>query len=165
MHFGAISCDIERKILRPRKIFEIFGRESHEISRAAACRRPTPCLGTSFARCEAGRRQAERILVRSHAILNAKLFCGREKFSKVSVENRTESHAPRRADARHCCWGPLSVVSKLSTAEWHGFRCDLTRFRTQNFAAAKNFRNFRPRFAHNFTRRVVPTLHTVARDL
>ena len=113
-NFGAISRDseFERKILRPRKSFEIFGRESHEISRAATCRRPTPCLGTSLARGEAVRRQAELISMRSHAISNAR-FCGRENFSKFSVENRTKSHAPQRADARHHVWGPLLLAVRL----------------------------------------------------
>ncbi len=85
--FGAISRDSGRKILRPRKIFEIFGPKS--------------------------------------------------------AENRTESHAPQRADARHSVWGPLWLAARLGVVGQHGFRRDLARFRTQNFAAAKIIRKFR----------------------
>ena len=38
-----------------------------------------------------------------------------------------QSHAPQHANARHSCWGPLRVVSKLRTTKRHGFRRDLTR--------------------------------------
>ena len=54
-----------------------------------------------------------------------------------------QSHAPQHADARHRSLGPLRVVSNLRTTWRHGFRRDLTRFRTQNLAAAKIFRKFR----------------------
>ena len=53
----------------------------------------------------------------------------------------TRSHAIPLAVTRHSCLGPLRVVSKLRTIRRHGFRRDLARFRTQNFAAAKIFRN------------------------
>ena len=102
-NFGAISREFEREIiLRSRKFFEIFGRESHGISRAAACRRSAQLLGTSKRRKQAVHRREAWISVRSHAISNAK-FCGREKFSKFSAEIRTEFHAPRRADALYSC--------------------------------------------------------------
>ena len=102
--FGAISRDFERKILRPRKSFEIFGRESHKISRAAACRRSAQLLWTSKGRKQAAHHRAAWLSARSHAVLNEK-FCGREKFFKnfdpKCAANRTESHTPRRADAQH----------------------------------------------------------------
>ena len=134
--------DFERKILRPRKIFEIFGRESHEISRAAACRRSAHLLVPSAGRKQAAHHQAAWISARSRAIPDAK-FCGRENFSKISVDYRTKSHAPRRADALRSWSGPQKVVSKLCSTERNEFWCNLTRFRTQNFETAKFFRNFR----------------------
>ena len=66
-----------------------------------------------------------------------------ENFDPKCAANRTESHAPRRADARHSCRGPLTVVSKLRTTKRHAFWRDLMRFRTKNFAAAKTCRTFR----------------------
>ena len=33
-------------------------------------------------------------------------------------------------------------MARLRVVKQHAFRCDLARFRTQNFAAAKHFRNF-----------------------
>ena len=74
------------KILRPRKFFENFDRESHAISHAAACRRSAELLGTSEGREHAAHNRAAWISARSHAISNAK-FCCREKFSKFSVRN------------------------------------------------------------------------------
>ena len=66
-----------------------------------------------------------------------------ENFGQKFAANRTESHVPRHADARHSVWGPLRVVARLQHV-WHsGFRCDLARFRSQNFATAKLFRKFR----------------------
>ena len=72
MDFGAISRDFDRKIVRPRKIFEIFGREPHAIARAAARGRWAQWLGTSKGREEAVHHQAAWIAVRSRAISNAK---------------------------------------------------------------------------------------------
>ena len=99
MGYGAISSDFERKILRPRKIFEIFDPK-----------------------CAA---------------------------------HRTESHAPRRADARHHAWGPLWLAGRLRIVNFdvkrRGFRCDLTRFRTKNCATAKIFENF-DRESHRIAR-------------
>ena len=138
MDFGAISRDLQRKILRPRKIFENVDRKSHAISRAAACRRSAQMLGTSKGRKQAVHHKAAWISARSHAIFNEK-FCDRAKFSKISVGNRTQSHAPQHADARHRCCEPLRVVSQLGTARRHGIRRDHTRFQTQNFAAAEKF--------------------------
>ena len=66
-----------------------------------------------------------------------------ENFGQKFAENRTESHAPQHADARHSAWGPLRVVARLQHVEDSGFRRDLARFRSQNFAAAKIFRKFR----------------------
>ena len=72
MDFGAISrdlnADFERKIVRPRKFLEIFGRNRAEFRRATACRRSAPCLGTSAARGKAARRRAARISARSRII-------------------------------------------------------------------------------------------------
>ena len=87
-----------------------------------------------------------------------KISAATPKYSKFSVENRTQSHAPQHTDARHSCWGPLRVVSKLSTARRHGFRRDLTRFRMKISAAAQNFRNFRSKIARNLTRRSARTI-------
>ena len=43
-------------------------------------------------------------------------------------------------------------MRKLRTTRRHGFRRDLARFRTQNFAAAKIFENFGPKSAPNRTK-------------
>ena len=134
--------------LRPRKISKISIEKSHAISRAAACRRSAQLLWTSKGKIKKGRNQAAHpqaacILVRSHAISRNEKFCGRENFSKFSVENRTQSHAPQHADARHSCWGPLKVVRRLRVTRRHGFRRVSARFRTRNFAAAKKLRKFR----------------------
>ena len=86
----------------------------------------------------------------THAISNDQ-FCGREKFSKISVENRTQYHAPQHADAPHSCRGPLKVVSKLRTTCGHGFWRDLTRFRTKILRPRKFFQNFGRKSAENRT--------------
>ena len=96
-------------------------------------------LRTSKGRKEAAHNLAAWISARSHAIPDAK-FLRPRKFSKISVRNRTQSHAPQHADTRHRCCGPLRVVSKLRTTWRHGFRRDLARFRTQNFCGRENFR-------------------------
>ena len=124
-------------------------------------------LGTSEGRGQAVHHRAARISARSHAISNAK-FCGRENFSKISVANRTQSHAPQHADAPHSCstWIPFRAVRMLSITAQHGFRRDRTRFRTQNFAAAKIIlRKFRSQIARNLTRRSMPTLGIDVGDL
>ena len=92
-------------------------------------------------------------------------FCGPPKFSKISVAKRMQSHAAQHADARHSCWGPLRVVSKLRTTRRHGYWRVLTRFRTKNCAAAKNFRKFRSEIARNLTRHSMCVLGTNVRDL
>ena len=88
-----------------------------------------------------------------------------ENFGRKSAENRTQSHAPQHADARQKCLGSFGAVSKLDTTRRHGFRRDLTLFRTQIFAAAQNFRKFRSRIARNLTRRSLPTFGTDVADL
>ena len=75
-----------------------------------------------------------------------------ENFGPKSAANRMQSHAPQHGDARDSCWGPLRVVSKLSTNKRHGFLSNLTRFRMKNFAAAKIFENFGPKSAPNRTK-------------
>ena len=159
MDFGAISRDFDRKSLRPRQFFEIFGREPHAIARAAARGRSAQLLGTSEGRKHAEHHEAAWISARSHAISNAK-FCDRENFSKISVRNRVQSHPVQHADARHSCWGPLRVVSMLRTTKRHGFRRDLTRFRTQNFEFS--IRN-RARSSRNPCRLVVRSFRTTHR--
>ena len=74
--------------------------------------------------------------------MNTKL-CDRENFSKFSVRNRLQIAVPHLANTRNIAYGPLRVVRRLRVIKRHGFRCDLARFRTQNFAAAKIFRKFR----------------------
>ena len=168
MDFGAISiakfCGRENF----RKLRSETRCESHESSRAAACRRSAQLLGTSAGHEQAEHCQAAWISARSRAISNAK-FCGREHFSKISVANRTQSHAPQHADARHGCYGPLRVVRRLRVTRRHGFRRVPARFRPRNFAAAKNFSKISVRnplrIARNLTRRSMPTLGTVYRNL
>ena len=116
----------------------IFGREPHAIARAAARGRSAQLLGTSEGRKQAAHMRAAWIRARSLAISNAKFRRRGEKLSKISVRNRAPSHVPHHADARNSCWRPLRVVRKLRTCERHGLGRDLARYRTQNFAAAKN---------------------------
>ena len=146
MDLGAISRDFECKILRPRNVFRKFRSEirseSHTISRAAACRHSAQLLGTSEGREQAQHQQAAWISARSHANSNAK-FRGRENFveslGRKSAQNRTQSHAPQHADARHSCWGPPRVVSKLRTTRRHTFRRDFLTEIFKRFSRPQNF--------------------------
>ena len=88
-----------------------------------------------------------------------------ENFGPILAPNRTKSHAPQHADARYTCWGPLKVVGKLCTIRRHGIWRDLTRFRTQNFAAAKISVRNRLQIARNLTRHSMLTLATDVGDL
>ena len=141
---SARSCVISNEKFCDRENFRKFRSEirpeSHAISRAAAYRRSARMSRTSEGREQAAHHQAAWILVRSHAISDEK-FRGRGKISKFSVENRTQSRPPQHADARHEGWGPHRVVSKLRSTRRHGFRRDLTGFRTKNFTAAEKLRN------------------------
>ena len=121
-------------------------------------------MGTSEGRCKAACRRAARISARSRAISDEK-FCGREKFSKFSVEIAAKSAAARHADARHSAWGPLRLVARLRSTNRQGIRRDLARIRTKNFAAAKKIQNFRSRSRRNPPRHSMPTLRTVLGDL
>ncbi len=113
MNYGAIARDFGPKILRPRKIFEIFGPKS--------------------------------------------------------AANRTKSHEPQRADARHSVWGPLWLAAMSAALGQPEFRRNLTRFRTENFRGREKFSKFSvgnpSRIARNLTRRSMPTLDTVVGDL
>ena len=162
--FGAFSRDFERKILRPRKIFENFGPTSPAISRAVACRGSAQCCCTFEGRHKAANLRQTRIMARSRAISNEK-FCGRVQNLKISVRHRPQSHAPQHADAPHSANGPFRVVTRLQIFGRHGFRRVLPRSRTKNYAAAKTFRKLRPDIARNLTRRSIPTLRTVLMDL
>ena len=94
--------DLDRKILRPRKLFEKLiwvrnpPRMAPNLTRRVkwwAINKPRTCGQQS-----AG--EIQRISARSLAISIAK-FCGREiffaNFGQIFAENRTESHAPRRS--------------------------------------------------------------------
>ena len=152
-----------------RKFRSEIRRESHQISRAASICGQLTDRGRSVNRSA----RAAQISARSRAISNAKILRSRksfENFGPKSAPNRTQSHAAQHADARHRCWGPLRVVSELHTTKRHGFRRDLTRFRTRNFAIIReNFSKFSVRnplqIARKLTRRSVPTLRTVFGDL
>ena len=116
--------------------------KSHaNFSRAAACRRSAQLLGTSKGRSSscappsgmdfgAISRDFERKILRPTTIF--------ENFGSKSAENRTKSHAPQHADATHSVWEPLRVAARLRVTWRHGFRRVAARFRTRNFAAAKN---------------------------
>ena len=72
------------------------------------------------------------------------------KIPSVPFVSQVIYHAAHHADARHSRWGPLRIVNKLCTTWRHGFRRDLTRFRTRNFAAARKiFENFGWKSARN----------------
>ena len=173
MDLGAISRDFDRKILRPRKFFENFGRKSaenrvqshvpHHADARHSCWGPLIVVSKL---CTTGRHGFLRDLTRT---ISDEKFHGpgptRAKFSKFSVRNRTKSHAAQHADARNICWGPLRVVSKLRTTRRHEFLRDLTRFRMKNFAVAQKFRNFRSEIARNLTWRSMLMLGTVVWDL
>ena len=145
----------EKLILRPRKKFENFveklaenrtqSRAPHLNDARHRCWRPLRVmsqLGT--ARRYGFRRDLTRFRTQN--------FCGHKNFGPKSAPNRMQSHTPQHADARNRCWGPLRVMIKLRTTRRHGFRRDLARFRTQNFAAAKIFENFGPKSAPNRTK-------------
>ena len=66
------------------------------------------------------------------------------KILKNCGPNRDKSATPQHADAQHCAWGPLWPVTRPRTSNRHGFRHDLARFRTKNFAAAENVKNCVP---------------------
>ena len=131
-----------------REIFsKISVRNPLRIARNLT-RRTMPTLGTVFGDLHASR-QGVASSGKAHFgeisrdDPNAK-FCGRENFSKISVRNplRTARNFTRRtndADARHNVWGPSCLAARLGVVGQRGFRRDLARFRTQNFAAAKIF--------------------------
>ena len=153
---GAISRNFECKILRPRENFENFGQksaenctQSHAPQHANArhsCSGPLTIVsklrttgwhgyGRDLTRFRTQNFAAARISPR-------KLRKFRSNLNPL-LRHRTQSHAPQHANARHSCRTPLRVVSKLRTTGRYGFGRDLTRFRTQNFAAARKFRKFR----------------------
>ena len=76
-----------------------------------------------------------------------------ENFGQNFAENRTESHVPQHADARHSDWGPLRLVRRLQHAEKSGFRRDLE---PKMLRPRKIFENFGPKFAENRTESHVP---------
>ena len=80
------------------------------------------------------------------------------------VQIAGKSAAPQHSDAPHKALGPLRLVTRLHTASRHGFRRHLARFRTKNFAAAKNFENFRSKSRRNPPRHSMPTLRTARGD-
>ena len=138
VRFGAIRGEFLTEIFetfsRPRNFAIETARDRAEIrcaSRAAAWPRPA----------EVPRHCVER----RHAVAAL-------NFRKFRSEIRSKSHAPQHADARNRCCGPLGVVRKLRNTRRQGFRRDLARFRTKNFAAAKIFENFGPKSAPNRTK-------------
>ena len=168
MNFGAIARDFERKILRPRKIFENFGRKSagnRTQSRAPQHADPRhSCWGPH----QVAVQQRHGFWRGLAAIPNAK-FCGRGKkfeiFGPKSARNHAQSHTAQHADARHNAQGPLQVLGKLRITWRHAFRSDRTRFRTQNFAATKISVRNPLRAAPNLTRHSMLTLATDVGDL
>ena len=152
--FRAISRDTfadsgRREIFRPRKIFEISVRNSLRIARKLT-RRSMPTPGTVFGDLHAS---WQCLHSSSNADFHAisrdsgrEIFRPRkffENFGPKSAANRTKSHAPHHADARHSVRGPSCLAARLGVVGQSGFRRDLARSRTQHFAAAKIFRNFR----------------------
>ena len=83
-------CDLTR--FRTKKSFAAAKNSKFSVENRAESHAPQhadarhSCLGTFKGYEQAAHHQAARILGRSHAISNAK-FCGREKFSKISVRN------------------------------------------------------------------------------
>ena len=57
-------------------------------------------------------------------------------FGPRGAENRAQTRTPRHADGRQRLCGPVCLAARPGVVEKHGFRRNLTRFRTENFAAA-----------------------------
>ena len=76
-----------------------------------------------------------------------------ENFGQNFAENRTESHVPRHADARHSDWGPLRLVGRLQHAEKSGFRRAL---KPKMLWPRKIRENFGQNFAKNRTKSRAP---------
>ena len=122
-----------------RKFRSETRREPHRISRAAARRRSAQCLGTSRGRGQAAARGATADF---GAISNAN-GCGRGNFSKIRSQIRREWH---RITHAAWCYGQLTNRGEVLTRVERGSTwgtADFARFRSKNFAAAKNFRKFR----------------------
>ena len=66
-----------------------------------------------------------------------------ENVSKFSVGKSAQSHTPRHHDGRQTHCGPVCLADRLGVVGPRRNRRDHTRFRTEHFAAAKLFRNFR----------------------
>ena len=149
MDFGAISRDFERKIWRPRKIFENFGRksaanrtQSHVPQHADA---PDSCWGPlrvvsklRTTRRHGFWRDLTRFGTQNFANRNAENF---RKLRSEIARNLTRHSMPTLGTDVGDLYG--SCASCASPGICHGFWRDLTRFRMQNFAAAKIFRKFR----------------------
>ena len=75
-----------------------------------------------------------------------KILRPRKNF-KILGPNRgqkyTQTSTPRHADARQTCFGPVGLTARPGVVKQREFRRNHTRFRAENFAAAKKFRNFR----------------------
>ena len=111
-----------------------------------------------------GRNGFRRVL----ADFERKIFRPRNFFRKIRSEIRCKSHAISRAAACR------RSAQCLRTSKGHGkaarhraerISARSRRFRTQNFPAAKFFRKFRSEIRCNLTRRSMPTLGIVLRDL
>ena len=76
-----------------------------------------------------------------------------ENFGQNFAENRTESHVPQHADARHSDWGPLRLVGRLQHAEESGFRRDLE---PKMLWPRKILKNFGQKFTKNRTESHAP---------
>ena len=141
--FAAIRTAILNAIIFSSTADSIFRKFYSEVARNVTrlyilklCRFVWDLIG-SLARCAPPGGMDFRAISRDfeRKILRPRKFF--ENFGPKSAQNRVQSHTMQHADALHRCCGPLRVVRMLRTTKRHGFRRDLPRFRTRNFADAK----------------------------
>ena len=159
------------KIKFLRKFRSEIHRKSHEISRAAACRRTAQCLETSKARGRAVRRQSQGIWARSCADSDAK-FCTREELLKISIENPKSHAIISRAAACRRSAQLLGTSEGRKRAAHYQAACISARSQAianAKFCGREIFSKFSVRnpfrIAQNLTRHSMPTLRTAVQDL